>query len=63
MSFGNNNPMVILNACQSGVQGFSLTGIQSWATRFVDAGACVFIGTLWSATDDITFKFASYTKN
>lgn len=56
--FGNNKPMVILNACQTGAQGFSLTGIQSWATRFLDAGASVFIGTLWSVTDYAAFTFA-----
>ena len=36
MSFGKNKPLVILDACKSGVQGFSLTGIQSWATRFLE---------------------------
>ncbi len=39
-------PIVILNTCQSGVQGFSLTEIKRWATQFLDAGASAFIGTL-----------------
>ncbi|HSF49506.1 MAG TPA: CHAT domain-containing protein [Nitrososphaeraceae archaeon] len=56
--FGYNNPLVILNACQTGAQGFSLTGIQSWATKFLNSGARVFIGTMWSVSDDIAFKFA-----
>jgi hypothetical protein len=55
--FGKTNPVIILNACQTGSQGFSLTGIQSWATRFIDSGASVFIGTLWSVSDDIAIKF------
>ena len=44
MTFGQSHPIVILNACQTGNQGFSLTGIQGWATKFLDAGASVFIG-------------------
>ncbi|MDF0682291.1 MAG: CHAT domain-containing protein [Candidatus Nitrosocosmicus sp.] len=44
-----------LNACQTGMQGVSLTGVQSWATRFLDSGVSSFIGTLWSVRD-ITAK-------
>jgi hypothetical protein len=56
--FGANNPIVILNACQTGGQGFSLTGVQSWARRFLEAGSPVFISTLWSVSDDVAFIFA-----
>ena len=56
-SFGKDNPMVILNACQTGMQGFSLTGIQSWATRFLDSGVSIFIGTLWSVRDSTAINF------
>jgi hypothetical protein len=57
MNFGKTNPMIILNACQTGNQEFSLTGVQGWATKFIDAGASTFIGTLWSLSDDIAFEF------
>jgi hypothetical protein len=57
MTFGQSYPIVILNACQTGNQGFSLTGIQGWATKFLDAGASVYIGTLWSVNDEIAFNF------
>jgi CHAT domain len=57
MTFGQSHPIVILNACQSGNQNFSLTGIQGWATKFLDAGASVFIGTLWSVNDVTAFNF------
>lgn len=57
MTFGQSHPIVILNACQSGNQNFSLTGIQGWATKFLDAGASVFIGTLWSVNDETAFNF------
>ena len=56
-AFGKANPLVILNACQTGAQGFALTGIGSWATQFLDAGASGFIGTLWSVSDDAAFRF------
>jgi CHAT domain-containing protein len=56
-TFGQAHPVVILNACQSGIQGFSLTGIQGWATRFLEAGASAFIGTLWSVSDESALTF------
>ena len=57
MKFGNSSPFVILNACQTGSQGFSLTGIQGWAIKFLGAGASVFIGTLWSVSDETALRF------
>jgi len=57
-TFGLSNPMVFLNACQSGSQGYSLTGIGGWAQQFIKAGACAFIGTLWSVTDAEARQFA-----
>jgi tetratricopeptide (TPR) repeat protein len=57
VKFRQAKPLVILNTCQSGVQGFSLTEIKSWATQFLDAGASAFIGTLWRVSDKAAFKF------
>jgi len=59
-NFGSNFPLVILNACLTSAQGYSLTGIDSWANSFINAGACSFIGTAWSVNDKIAFTF---TKN
>jgi hypothetical protein len=56
--FGLSHPIVFLNSCQSGVQAFSLTGIQSWIKKFLGSGASAFIGTLWSVSDDTALKFA-----
>jgi len=56
-NFGQNNPVVILNACETGRQGFSLTGIGSWADAFLKAKASAFIGTLWSIDDETAQKF------
>ena len=58
--FGDSNPIVILNACQTGMQGFSFTGIGGWSKAFLSAKASAFIGTLWSVSDEIA---ATFTKN
>ncbi len=56
-AFGKSNPLVVLNACQTGSQGFSLTRIGGWAAAFLDAGASSFIGTQWSVSDDVAYGF------
>jgi hypothetical protein len=56
-TFGFSHPLVILNACQSGQSGFSLTGIGGWAKQFLLAQACGFIGTLWSVSDTTAKQF------
>lgn len=61
--FGRDNPVVILNACQTGVQGSSLVGIESWAKKFLEVGAPVFIGTQWSVNDKVAFLFAKNLYN
>lgn len=58
--FGESGPIVILNACQAGMQGFSFTGIGGWSKAFLGAKASAFIGTLWSVSDDIA---AAFTEN
>lgn len=62
-TFGRVHPIVNLNACQSGVQGFSLTGIQGWATGFLEAGSSASIGTLWSVSDETAFAFTQELYN
>lgn len=56
-NFGMNNPIIVMNACQTGQQGFSLVGIGGWAEKFLKAQASAFIGTLWSVNDRTAFKF------
>ncbi len=56
--FGKNKPLVIMNACQTGYQGFSFRKLEGWPTKFVKEGhASVFIGTLWSVTGDPAPRF------
>ena len=52
-----NNPIVILNACQTGNQGFVLTGIGGWSEAFLKKYASVFMGTLWSVSDNTALIF------
>ena len=59
-NFGQDNPVVILNACETGRQGFSLTGIGSWADAFLKAKSSAFIGTLWSIDDVTAQKFTEH---
>lgn len=56
--FGKNNPIVILNNCESARQGFSLTSIQGWAKEFISCGASAFIGTLWKINSEIALQFS-----
>jgi CHAT domain len=57
-TFGQSKPLVFMNTCHSSTQGFSASGIQGWAKRFLEAGVCAFIGTIWSVSDDTAFKFS-----
>ena len=66
-NLGLGQPLVFLNACQSGQGGLSLTGIGGWAERFLRAaaseeyprfGAAAFIGTYWRIDDQAALGFA-----
>ena len=52
-------PLVFLNACQSGVGGRTLSGAGGLARAFVERGAGLFVGTLWSVGDTTAFGFAT----
>lgn len=46
-----SRPMVVLNACQIGREGYTLTGIGGFAEAFLKGGAGAFVGPLWSVGD------------
>ena len=50
---GERPPIVFLNACQVGGQGWSSGGIGGWAAAFADAGASAFVGPYWSVNSQI----------
>jgi hypothetical protein len=54
-----DRPLVFLNACQVGQQGWSLTRLGGWAAAWVDRCRCgAFIGPLWSVNDRLASEFA-----
>ena len=55
---GLTSPLVFLNACQTGREALSLTGMGGWARNFVEAGAAGFVGSLWSVYDEAACQFA-----
>ena len=50
-------PVIVLNACQVGRQGYQLTGNGGFAQAFLKAGAGAFVGTLWSVGDQPARNF------
>jgi hypothetical protein len=46
-----SRPLVTLNACQVGRAGWRLSSLGGFADAFLDAGAGVFVGSLWSVGD------------
>jgi CHAT domain-containing protein len=50
-SMDKNQPLIVLNACQIGREGYTLTGIGGFAQAFLKGGAGAFIGPLWSVLD------------
>ncbi len=51
-------PLVFLNACQVGRQGYSLTGTGGFARAFVKSGAGAFVSTHWSVGDLSALDFS-----
>lgn len=47
----DNRPIVVLNACQIGREGYTLTSIGGFAQSFLKGGAGAFVGPLWSVGD------------
>jgi hypothetical protein len=57
-----NQTAFVLNACYAGQMGMALTGVGGWARQLVAKGAGLFVGPLWTVSDDgaITFARAFY---
>lgn len=54
-----DRPLVFLNACRVGQQGWSLTRLGGWAAAWVDRCRCgAFIGPLWKVNDWLAYEFA-----
>ena len=53
-------PGFVLNACHTGRQGFALTQLGGWVNRLVGSGAGLFMGPLWTVTDESARRFAKH---
>ncbi len=51
-------PGFVLNACHTGRQGWALTQLGGWVNRLVGSGAGLFLGPLWTITDESAKQFA-----
>lgn len=51
-----SRPLVFLNSCLLGQQGYSLTGLGGWAQAFLSAGCGAFLGQQWSVRDSLSFE-------
>jgi hypothetical protein len=52
-------PTVFINACRSAGANPSYQQLDGWASKFLDAGAAAFIGSLWAVRDTTAREFAA----
>ena len=57
MKTADNRPMIVLNACEVGRLGYGLTDVAGFAQAFLQRGAGVFVGPLWSVGDSPASTF------
>jgi hypothetical protein len=54
-----NRPLVFLNTCWAGQQGWSLTRLGGWASRWIGVCGCsAFVAPMWPVSDQIALSFA-----
>ena len=53
-----SSPTVFINACRSAGASPTYNRLDSWATKFLEAGAGAFIGSLWAVSDGTARDFA-----
>jgi CHAT domain-containing protein len=51
-------PTVFINACRTAGLAATYNRLDGWASKFLEAGAAVFIGSLWAVSDETGRKFA-----
>jgi CHAT domain len=54
-----NQPLIFLNTCWAGQQGWSLTGLGGWAPCWVGVCGCgAFVAPMWPVRDQVALSFA-----
>jgi hypothetical protein len=51
-------PTVFINACRSAGQAATYNRLDGWASKFLEAGAAAFVGSLWAVSDGAAREFA-----
>ena len=51
-------PTIFMNACRSAGLNATYNQLDGWATKFLEAGAAAFIGSLWAVSDGSAREFA-----
>ena len=51
-------PIVFINACRSAGLAATYNRLDGWASKFLEAGAAAFIGSLWAVSDGAAREFA-----
>jgi hypothetical protein len=51
-------PVVFINACRSAGLAATYNRLDGWASKFLEAGAAAFIGSLWAVSDETARGFA-----
>jgi CHAT domain-containing protein len=51
-------PVIFMNACRSAGLAATYNRLDGWATKFLEAGAAAFIGSLWAVCDETAREFA-----
>ena len=54
-------PTVFINACRSAGLAATYNRLDGWASKFLEAGAAAFIGSLWAVSDGASREFARGT--
>jgi CHAT domain len=52
-------PTVFINACRSAGLAATYNRLDGWASKFLEAGAAAFIGSLWAVCDETAREFAA----
>jgi CHAT domain-containing protein len=59
MTLASSAPVVFINTCRSAGAATRYSQLDSWALGFLEAGAAVFIGSMWAVEDTRARAFAT----
>ena len=55
----NSAPTIFINSCRSAGLTATYNRLDGWASKFLEAGAAAFIGSLWAVSDTTGHEFAT----